>query len=192
MWRCFALVVFATALQTACPITRAQAQSGGMPCDSFVKNPDGSWTATQDAYIPGPNIKAREGGIFRPGRVILGMDVAAKLDEACPKQAVAPPPSQSPAPAAAAQAQEPQVPLSRYADANGNIDVQRLTCANLAATSTEEADLLLAWYSGRFNGLAKGRGINLAQMRYAIRNVDDYCKVNRDKRLLQVMDLMLK
>lgn len=48
-----------------------------------------------------------------------------------------------------------QVPLSAYADANGYIDVQKLTCAQLAGTFQEDADLLVAWYSGWYNGLAK-------------------------------------
>ena len=47
-----------------------------------------------------------------------------------------------------------QVPLSAYADANGFIDVQALTCAQLAGTFQEDADMLAAWYSGWYNGLA--------------------------------------
>jgi hypothetical protein len=48
-----------------------------------------------------------------------------------------------------------QVPLSAYTDANGFIDVQALTCAQLAGTFQEDADMLAAWYSGWYNGLAK-------------------------------------
>ena len=48
-----------------------------------------------------------------------------------------------------------QVPLSAYTDANGFIDVQSLTCAQLAGTFQEDADMLAAWYSGWYNGLAK-------------------------------------
>jgi len=48
-----------------------------------------------------------------------------------------------------------QVPLSTYADANGYLDVQKLTCGQLAGTFQEDADLLVAWYSGWYNGLAK-------------------------------------
>ena len=47
-----------------------------------------------------------------------------------------------------------QVDLSTYADANGNIDVQKLTCAQLAGTFQEDADFLSVWYSGWYNGLA--------------------------------------
>jgi hypothetical protein len=52
--------------------------------------------------------------------------------------------------------------------------------------------LFLAWYSGWYNGLAKKRGINLAQIRYAIRNIVDYCRANRDKSIAKVMELMLR
>jgi hypothetical protein len=48
-----------------------------------------------------------------------------------------------------------QVELSKYADANGYIDVQKLTCAQLANTFQEDADFLTVWYSGWYNGLAK-------------------------------------
>ena len=41
-----------------------------------------------------------------------------------------------------------QVPLSAYTDANGYINVQALTCAQLAGTFQDDADYLAAWYSG--------------------------------------------
>jgi hypothetical protein len=46
------------------------------------------------------------------------------------------------------------VPLSAYADANGFIDVQALTCGQLANTYQEDANALTSWYSGWYNGLA--------------------------------------
>jgi hypothetical protein len=82
--------------------------------------------------------------------------------------------------------------LAKYADANGNIDVRQFTCGHLDDASVPEAELLLAWYSGWYNGLAKGRGINLARVRYNIRNVIDYCKTNRDKKLTDAMASILK
>lgn len=48
-----------------------------------------------------------------------------------------------------------QVNLSTYADANGFLDVQVLTCAQLANTWQQDADMLATWYSGWYNGLAK-------------------------------------
>ena len=53
--------------------------------------------------------------------------------------------------AGAAQA---QVELKTYADAKGNLDVQALTCAQLANTFQEDADFMTVWYSGWYNGLA--------------------------------------
>jgi hypothetical protein len=46
------------------------------------------------------------------------------------------------------------VPLSSYADANGFIDLQTLTCGQLANTYQEDANALTSWYSGWYNGLA--------------------------------------
>src|SRR4051812_591941 len=46
-----------------------------------------------------------------------------------------------------------QVELKSYADGSGYIDVQSLTCAQLAGTFQEDADLLTTWYSGWYNGL---------------------------------------
>ena len=48
-----------------------------------------------------------------------------------------------------------QVDLSTYADANGFLNVQKLTCAQLAGTWQGDADRLTAWYSGWYNGLAR-------------------------------------
>jgi HdeA/HdeB family protein len=173
------------------------------PCENFQKNEDGSWYVLKDTFIEGPQVYMRQENTIAPGRVVRGYDIAAIITEACPNAPVVPPAAAA-APGAAAPAgavpggaapvpaQPPAVPLSRYADANGNIDVQRLTCGHLAAASADEANLLLAWYSGWYNGLAKGRGINLARLRYELHNVVDYCKANPDKRLVQVMELMLK
>jgi hypothetical protein len=47
-----------------------------------------------------------------------------------------------------------QVELKTYEDANGNLDVQNLSCAQLAGTYQEDADFLTVWYSGWYNGLA--------------------------------------
>ncbi len=41
-----------------------------------------------------------------------------------------------------------QVDLSAYADADGFLNVQALTCAQLANTWQEDADRLATWYSG--------------------------------------------
>ena len=48
-----------------------------------------------------------------------------------------------------------QTDLTAYTDANGYLNVQALTCAQLANTWQQDADLLMTWYSGWYNGLAK-------------------------------------
>jgi hypothetical protein len=189
-------VAAAIALQAFAMTTGAQAQSSTIPCENFAKNADGTWTVLETTYIEGPAVKVQEGGVVRPGVLIRGYDIATIIDKACPNAGVAPPPGTAPAAQQPQQQAQPpaqmQSLLARYADANGNIDVRQLTCGHVADTSTEEAGLLLAWYSGWYNGQAKGHGINLPRVRYAIRNVIDYCKANRDKRLSAVMELMLK
>jgi hypothetical protein len=135
------------------------------------------------------------------------------IAKACPNAVVAPPPGTEPAAAQGAApsvapstagvstapgtapraaAPQPQSFLARYADANGNLDIRQLTCGHLDDTSVEEAELFLSWYSGWYSGVAKNRGINLARVRYAIRNVVAYCKGDRNKRLTEVMEQMLK
>ena len=197
-------VAAAIALQVSCPTTRARAETSTIPCDAFAKNPDGSWTVLGTTYIEGPDVKVQEGAIFQPGRVIRGYDIAAMIAKACPNAAVEPPPgtapsaapstglSTAPGTAPSAAAPQPQSFLARYADANGNLDVRQLTCGHLDDTSAEEAELFLAWYSGWYSGVAKSHGINLARIRYAIRNVVAYCKGDRNKRLTDVMEQMLK
>ena len=203
-------IAAAIALQVCC--LSAQAATSNFPCEAFAKNPDGSWTVLQTTYLEGPNVKVQQDATFAPGRVVLGYDIADMIAKACPNAVVAPPPGTEPAaaqgaaPSAApstgvstapgtapsAAAPQPQSFLARYADANGNLDVRQLTCGHLDDTSAEEAELFLSWYSGWYSGVAKNRGINLARIRYAIRNVVAYCKGDRNKRLTDVMEQMLK
>jgi HdeA/HdeB family len=199
-------ITAAIALQVCC--LSAQAATSNFPCDAFAKNSDGSWTVLQTTYLEGPNIKVQQDATFAPGRVVLGYDIADMIAKACPNAVVAPPPGTEPAAAQgaapgtglrtapgtapSAAAPQPQSFLARYADANGNLDVRQLTCGHLDDTSVEEAELLLSWYSGWYSGVAKNRGINLARIRYAIRNVVAYCKGDRNKRLIDVMEQMLK
>ena len=204
-------IAAAIALQVCCQ--SAQAAPGNFPCEAFAKNPDGSWTVLQTTYLEGPNVKVQQDATFAPGRVVLGYDIADMIAKACPNAVVAPPPGTEPAAAQGAApsvapstagvstapgtapraaAPQPQSFLARYADANGNLDVRQLTCGHLDDTSAEEAELFLSWYSGWYSGIAKNRGINLARIRYAIRNVVAYCKGDRNKRLTDVMEQMLK
>ena len=85
-----------------------------------------------------------------------------------------------------------QVELSKYADVNWYLDVQKLTCAQLAHTYQEDADFLGIWYSGWYNGLAKKHVINVPRVKENIHKVIVYCKDNQDKRVVQAIDDILK
>ena len=77
-----------------------------------------------------------------------------------------------------ASSAQAQVELKTYADANGYIDVQKLTCAQLAGTFQEDADLLTTWYSGWYNGLGKKHFINITRSKEAEHETIVYCKAN--------------
>ncbi len=93
---------------------------------------------------------------------------------------------------AGALAQQGPVELSAYADANGWIDVQKLTCAQLANTYQEDADMLAAWYSGWYNGLAKKHMLNVPRGKRVEHEVIVYCKANRDKRVIEAIAVVFK
>ena len=85
-----------------------------------------------------------------------------------------------------------QTELSKYADAKGYIDVQKLTCAQLAGTYQEDADFLGIWYSGWYNGLAKKHAINVPRVKENIHNVIVYCKAHRDVTVIKAIDAIIK
>ena len=85
-----------------------------------------------------------------------------------------------------------QTELSKYADAKGYIDFQKLTCAQLAGTFQEDADFLGIWYSGWYNGLAKKHAINVPRVKESIHNVIVYCKAHRDITVINAIDAILK
>lgn len=90
-----------------------------------------------------------------------------------------------------AMAQNP-VPLSAYADAQGYIDVQALTCAQLAGTFQEDADALTAWYSGWYNGLAKKHFMDFKNGKEAEHETIVYCKANPQVKIIQAMELVFE
>jgi HdeA/HdeB family len=85
-----------------------------------------------------------------------------------------------------------QTDLSAYTDANGYLDVQKLSCAQLAGTWQEDADKLMVWYSGWYNGLAKkhffhpSRGVRLEH------EVIVHCKANPQIRVIDAIAVVLK
>jgi hypothetical protein len=85
-----------------------------------------------------------------------------------------------------------QVDLSAYADPEGFLDVQTLTCAQLAGTWQGQADLLTAWYSGWYNGLAKKHYMDIRKGREAEHEVIVYCKANPEIKIIQAIDIVFK
>lgn len=191
MRRRFTIPIAAIAL-AVCLNTATRAQSIVLPCEDFIKNPDGSWTPQRDVPVAGLGRKLtlRQGGALAPGAAILSVDFAALLDQQCPAVAVTVPGSE-PVPAPV-PAMESAVELSKYTDANGNIDIQKLTCGQFANTPQADADFLGAMYIGWYNGLAKKNAINLTRVKDAIRNLVVYCKANKDKRVTQAIDAIRK
>lgn len=90
-----------------------------------------------------------------------------------------------------AQAQS-AVPLSSHADADGWIDVQKLTCGQLAGTYQEDADMLSTWYSGWYNGLAKKHMFNVKRAKDLTHEIIVYCKANQQRKVIQAIDVVFK
>ena len=85
-----------------------------------------------------------------------------------------------------------QVPLSAYTDANGFIDVQTMTCAQLAGTFQEDADMLTTWYSGWYNGLAKKHYIHVTRAKLFEHEVILFCKANPGVTIISAIDTLIK
>ena len=82
-----------------------------------------------------------------------------------------------------------QVELKTYADKDGFLDVQALTCAQLAGTFQQDADLLTTWYSGWYNGLGKKHFINIPRSREAEHEIIVYCKANPTVKVIKAIGL---
>jgi hypothetical protein len=85
-----------------------------------------------------------------------------------------------------------QVDLSTYADANGFINVQKLTCAQLAGTWQGDADRLTTWYSGWYNGLARKHYMDVNKGKEAEHEVIVYCKANPDQLIIEAIAVVFK
>ena len=176
--------IFAAIAIAVLPLTGTQAQTGGFPCDNFVKNADGSWSAIHSTRVPigGQYLNIIDGSNFPLNMSILGTNIASLLDQECPAVAAAAPLPGAP----------PQVDLSNLANTNGIIDTASLTCAQLASTYQEDADFLGAWYFGWHSAYTKKQTINVAQIKQDIHNVIVYCKANKDKLVSQAVKSVLK
>ena len=85
-----------------------------------------------------------------------------------------------------------QVELKSYADGDGYIDVQALTCAQLANTFQEDADYLTTWYSGWYNGLGKKHMMKVDRAKTLEHELIVYCKANPGKKVIQAIDVVFK
>jgi HdeA/HdeB family len=85
-----------------------------------------------------------------------------------------------------------QVDLSTYADGNGLINVQKLTCAQLAGTWQGDADMLTTWYSGWHNGLARKHYLDIRKGKEAEHEVIVYCKANPDQLIIEAIAVVFK
>jgi HdeA/HdeB family len=85
-----------------------------------------------------------------------------------------------------------QVDLSAYADAEGFLNVQTLTCAQLVNTWQGDADRLASWYSGWYNGLAKKHYMDITKGKEAEHEVILYCKAHPELRIIQAMEVVFK
>ena len=89
-------------------------------------------------------------------------------------------------------AAQAQVELNTYADSKGNLDVQKLTCAQLANTFQEDADFMTVWYSGWYNGLAGYSKLKVDRAKELEHRVIVYCKANPKTKVITAMDIQMK
>ena len=84
------------------------------------------------------------------------------------------------------------VDLTTYADAKGNLDIQALTCAQLANTFQEDADFMTVWYSGWYNGLAGYSKLKVDRAKELEHRVIVYCKANPKTKAITAMDINIE
>src|SRR5271166_116121 len=84
------------------------------------------------------------------------------------------------------------VDLNAFVDANGFIDVQALTCAQLANTYQEDANALMSWYSGWYSGLAHKHYMDYKKGRELEHLVIEYCKAHQDEKIIHAISVNLK
>lgn len=85
-----------------------------------------------------------------------------------------------------------QTDLSAYADENGYLNMMKLTCAQLAGTYQEDANMLGVWYSGYYNGIDKKSSINIPRVKEGIHQLILYCKAHPDKRIDEGVNVLLR
>lgn len=81
--------------------------------------------------------------------------------------------------------------MVRLLDANGFINVQQLTCAQLAGAYQEDADMLATCYSGWDSGLAKKHYLDFRKGKEAQHEVIVYYKAHPDKLVIHAIGLVI-
>ena len=84
-----------------------------------------------------------------------------------------------------------QVELKAYANADGYIDCSEVDLRTACKHFSRRRRLGI-WYGGWYNGLAKKHAVIVPRVKEGIHNVIVYCKANRDKRIIQAIDVILK
>jgi hypothetical protein len=72
------------------------------------------------------------------------------------------------------------------------VDVQALTCAQLANTYQEDADALTMWYSGWYNGLAKKHTLHLKRTKELEHELIVYCKAHPELKIIEGIAVVFK
>lgn len=85
-----------------------------------------------------------------------------------------------------------QTPLTAYANKDGYLDVQKITCEQIANTFEEDAIIIGAWYSGWYNGLGKKHEMNLPRLRTDIHEAIVYCKAHKNEKLMDAIEAIIK
>jgi len=85
-----------------------------------------------------------------------------------------------------------QTDLTAYANPDGFLNVQTLTCAQLAGTWQGDADRLTTWYSGWYNGLARKHYYHVTRAKADEHEVIMYCKAHPELRIIDAIAVIFK
>jgi len=85
-----------------------------------------------------------------------------------------------------------QVGLDTLVDKDGFIDAQKITCAQLAGTYQEDANALVYWYEGWYNGLAKKHFYHVTRAKAGEHALIVYCQANKTKKVIEALDHLFK
>ena len=81
--------------------------------------------------------------------------------------------------------------LAAYTDAKGFLDVEAVTCAQLADSCQEDADILAAWYSGRTAAWTRSIA-HIVRAKAGEHALTVSCKADRDRKIIQALDVLFK